>query len=201
MLFLPISYCRELETILREALKLPYSALFREPVSAEEARDYALLIKRPMCLSYILNHFPKVSYVETLPDETQIYRATSTLQPIYTSIRDILRDIKLIFDNCVLYNGVDNAIVKEAERLRNHIHRNLQKGVGKGLFPPKLVSRISDTTNEDMDAAQLFQQHEIKQILSGQITKEQALAKREARLNRQKSKQSSSSSSTASYSS
>lgn len=39
---------------------------------------------------------------------------------IYANINEYIRDMNLVFDNCVLYNGAENMVAKHAVEIKNY---------------------------------------------------------------------------------
>jgi hypothetical protein len=46
---------------------------------------------------------------------------------VYTSVGEFSSDMKLVFDNCVKYNGVENLIAKHAIEIKNIFEENMKQ--------------------------------------------------------------------------
>src|ERR1044072_6697205 len=92
-----LKYCT---AALKELKKHPSAGLFLEPVDPIKygIPDYFDIIKQPMDLGT----------VESKLDALQ-----------YTTVADFELDVRLIFSNCILYNGVDHPVSQQARELES----------------------------------------------------------------------------------
>ncbi len=92
-----LKYCT---AALKEMKKHPSSGLFLEPVDPVKygIPDYFDIIKQPMDLGTV---------------EAKL----NALQ--YTTVADFESDVRLIFSNCILYNGVDHPVSQQARELES----------------------------------------------------------------------------------
>ena len=135
----------------------------------------------------LTSHIPRLQFFKTLPDGCSSYRGICSSPPIYCSVQDILDDFRLIFDNCILYNGKNHTLSKLGEQLRKFVVQRLEEGADKGLFDKQAVDDFKHTTDENLDAAQLMSADEIKSILDSKPSPLKVQELREARLKEQRS--------------
>jgi bromodomain-containing factor 1 len=92
-----LKYCT---AALKELKKHPSAGLFLEPVDPIKygIPDYFDIIKQPMDLGTV---------------ESKL----NALQ--YTTVADFESDVRLIFSNCILYNGVDHPVSQQARELES----------------------------------------------------------------------------------
>lgn len=78
--------------------------IFYEPVDPEKLNvpDYYDIIKNPMDLGTIK---AKLSSNQ------------------YTSMRDFVQDVQLVFDNCILYNGESSSVSQMCKSVREEFHK------------------------------------------------------------------------------
>jgi bromodomain-containing factor 1 len=116
-----LKYCT---AALKELKKHPSAGLFLEPVDPVKygIPDYFDIIKQPMDLGTV---------------ESKL----NALQ--YTTVADFESDVRLIFSNCILYNGVDHPVSQQARELESLFNVQLSSFPGgkkevKSLhhFPP-----------------------------------------------------------------
>lgn len=103
-----------LETIIYEILENPYSEAFKEPVNYKELGlvDYPKIVKRPMNLNKIMKNLHKSQY---------------------TTVRQCLDDIQLVWDNCKLYNVEDSDIYKLAVSLEEETRALVKEYFGSDM--------------------------------------------------------------------
>lgn len=46
---------------------------------------------------------------------------------VYTNVEEFIIDMKLVFDNCVRYNGMENQIAKHALEIKNMFEENMKQ--------------------------------------------------------------------------
>ncbi|CAI2175822.1 3081_t:CDS:10 [Funneliformis geosporum] len=111
-----LKYCT---AALKEMKKHPSAGLFLEPVDAIKygIPDYFDIIKQPMDLGTV---------------EAKL----NALQ--YTTVADFESDVRLIFSNCILYNGVDHPVSQQARELESLFNAQLSSFPGgkKEVKPP-----------------------------------------------------------------
>ncbi|CAG8463072.1 7211_t:CDS:2 [Funneliformis mosseae] len=111
-----LKYCT---AALKELKKHPSAGLFLEPVDAIKygIPDYFDIIKQPMDLGTV---------------EAKL----NALQ--YTTVTDFESDVRLIFSNCILYNGVDHPVSQQAKELESLFNVQLSSFPGgkKEVKPP-----------------------------------------------------------------
>jgi hypothetical protein len=103
-----------LETIIYEILENPYSEAFKEPVNYKELGlvDYPKIVKRPMNINKIMKNLHKSQY---------------------TTVRQCLDDIQLVWDNCKLYNVEDSDIYKLAVSLEEETRALVKEYFGSDM--------------------------------------------------------------------
>ncbi|RDD39160.1 Uncharacterized protein KIAA2026 [Trichoplax sp. H2] len=101
---------------------------FREPVDTEKLGlwDYYDRIKQPMCLVWIKKKFYDSSY---------------------TTINEVLSDIRLMIENCYRYNGSKHWISKLGQKLEKTIEQKIN------LFPKSLRDKLRGNSNDGEDNA------------------------------------------------
>ncbi|GBB94997.1 hypothetical protein RclHR1_02460017 [Rhizophagus clarus] len=111
-----LKYCT---AALKELKKHPSAGLFLEPVDPVKygIPDYFDIIKQPMDLGTV---------------ESKL----NALQ--YTTVADFESDVRLIFSNCILYNGVDHPVSQQARELESLFNIQLSSFPGgkKEIKPP-----------------------------------------------------------------
>lgn len=87
------SWEKSAKRLLNHLWKFKDSSIFHQPVNPEELNipDYFQIVKKPMDFS-------------TIKKKLREYQ--------YTNFKEFCIDINLVFDNCVLYNGVRNIFYK-----------------------------------------------------------------------------------------
>ncbi|CAB5191479.1 uncharacterized protein OCT59_006492 [Rhizophagus irregularis] len=115
-----LKYCT---AALKELKKHPSAGLFLEPVDPVKygIPDYFDIIKQPMDLGTV---------------ESKL----NALQ--YTTVADFESDVRLIFSNCILYNGVDHPVSQQARELESLFNIQLSSFPGgkKEIKPPAAES-------------------------------------------------------------
>ncbi|CAN8004181.1 unnamed protein product [Ixodes hexagonus] len=103
-----------------------YSAPFLEPMEAEQRPAYAKVVRRPMCLSRV-----KASLEA---DE-------------YASITEVVRDLRLILENCYRFFGPSHCFSKKAQKLETVLEQKL------ALLPRELREKttLEATTLDNRD--------------------------------------------------
>lgn len=86
--------------IVNNIMRLPSAADFRDPVQPEDASDYGDVVKAPMDL-------------RTLAD-----RVSEMESPL-----DVVAALRLIVDNCILYNGESSEFTAAAREMQTLFHR------------------------------------------------------------------------------
>lgn len=81
-----------------------YSAPFLEPMEAEQRPAYAKVVRRPMCLSRV--------------------RASLDADE-YASITEVVRDLRLILENCYRFFGPSHCFSKKAQKLETVLEQKL----------------------------------------------------------------------------
>lgn len=102
---------------------------FMKPVNKKLVKDYYEIIKKPMDLEAVAK---KVKCKQCLYFSTLFTEFLSSGHK-YHSCQEFLTDIELIYNNCVLYNGVDSPFTLKAEQLLN-TSKSLLDEVNKNLF-------------------------------------------------------------------
>ena len=46
---------------------------------------------------------------------------------VYNNVQEFSHDMKLVFDNCVKYNGIENQIAKHALEIKNLFEENMKQ--------------------------------------------------------------------------
>lgn len=46
---------------------------------------------------------------------------------VYQNVQEYINDMKLVFDNCVRYNGMENQIAKHALEIKNMFEENMKQ--------------------------------------------------------------------------
>jgi len=46
---------------------------------------------------------------------------------VYKNVQEFISDMKLVFDNCVKYNGIENMIAKHAIEIKNLFEENMKQ--------------------------------------------------------------------------
>ncbi|KAF0992521.1 hypothetical protein HZS_5209, partial [Henneguya salminicola] len=95
-----------LNSIISNAKLLTVAHPFLYPVNIKLVRDYNLYVQKPMDLETIKNQC-STNY--------------------YTSCDMFMKDVDLILNNCISYNGLNHAYTKMAEELHHHILTMLEK--------------------------------------------------------------------------
>ena len=105
---------KNLESILLELSENPYSEAFREAVKYKELGliDYPKIVKKPMNLNKILKNLKKNNY---------------------STPKNCLNDIQLVWDNCKLYNVEESDIYKVAVSLENDTRNMVDEFFGHDL--------------------------------------------------------------------
>lgn len=88
-------------------MSIPFSNAFHRPVSLKKFPNYSLIIKNPIDLGTIKNNI-KIGK--------------------YTKYNELLADLRLMRDNCVLYNGASHSLTEIAQNIldrgANYLHEN-----------------------------------------------------------------------------
>lgn len=63
--------------------------------------------------------------------------ASSVPEPRYYSVMEFLADLKLVFDNCFIFNGPDHIVSQSAKRLQIVLDK-----ATKNMPPPQAVSNL-----------------------------------------------------------
>lgn len=93
--------------IINKLLSFAYTQLFRDPVNGEDYGDYYDIIKKPISLSEILE---------------KAEREERDGERLYT-FQQLVKDIRLIVDNAIEYNGINHFVAKDANRLSRAFKR------------------------------------------------------------------------------
>lgn len=93
--------------IINKLLSFAYTQLFRDPVNGEDYGDYYDIIKKPISLSEILE---------------KAEREEKDGERLYT-FQQLVKDIRLIVDNAIEYNGINHFVAKDANRLSRAFKR------------------------------------------------------------------------------
>lgn len=103
-----------------------YSAPFLEPMEAEQRPSYAKVVRRPMCLSRV--------------------RASLDADE-YASITEVVRDLRLILENCYRFFGPSHCFSKKAQKLETVLEQKL------ALLPRELREKttLEATTLDNRD--------------------------------------------------
>ncbi|EEC12511.1 bromodomain-containing protein, putative [Ixodes scapularis] len=103
-----------------------YSAPFLEPMEAEQRPAYAKVVRRPMCLSRV--------------------RASLDADE-YASITEVVRDLRLILENCYRFFGPSHCFSKKAQKLETVLEQKL------ALLPRELREKttLEATTLDNRD--------------------------------------------------
>ena len=83
--------------------------IFARPVTEDEAPGYFDIVKHPMDLSTIRSRVPGEQHKKN-------HNESENLVP-YTSVGEFEADLKLMLDNCFLYNAPEHPILDEASKL------------------------------------------------------------------------------------
>jgi len=46
---------------------------------------------------------------------------------VYHNVQQFITDMKLVFDNCIKYNGIENQIAKHAIEIKNLFEENMKQ--------------------------------------------------------------------------
>lgn len=87
---------------------------FMKPVNKKLVKDYYEIIKKPMDLEAVAK---KVKCKQSSLLQVSVFHELSFPGHKYHSCQEFLTDIELIYNNCVLYNGVDSPFTLKAECL------------------------------------------------------------------------------------
>jgi len=66
---------------------------------------------------------------------------------VYNNVAEFIYDMKLVFDNCVKYNGIENLVAKHAVEIKNLFEENMkQTGYMNWLIAEINECHIIDTS-------------------------------------------------------
>lgn len=105
----------QISSLLNAAVKEPFSLPFREPVSDVVVPGYSTVIKDPMDLSTM-----------RLKNEKRLY----------TTRNDLRLDVKLMIDNCVLFNGPRHDVARLGNDLANWLYLRIDRIVEYAVNNP-----------------------------------------------------------------
>lgn len=105
-----------------------FSAPFLEPMEAEQRPAYAKVVRKPMCLSRVQDALNKAEY---------------------GSITEVVRDLRLILENCYRFFGPSHCFSKKALKLETVLEQKL------ALLPRELREKttLEATTLESRDVS------------------------------------------------
>ncbi|KAG7353450.1 bromodomain containing protein [Nitzschia inconspicua] len=108
-------------------MRYDFGYMFSEPVDLTTVPDYTLLVKRPMDLGTISQNIINGEYTKLLDEE---YSMDEVL------VR-VMKDIELVWHNCLTYNFEGSAVCRMAQVLRRRAHM-----IRKRSFNHKLSVRV-----------------------------------------------------------
>lgn len=91
-----IVFQEKLLKLVSSFMGIPFSSAFHRPVSLKKFPNYALIIKNPIDLGTIKNKIKLGSY---------------------TKYNDFLSDLRLMRDNCILYNGASHSLTEISQNI------------------------------------------------------------------------------------
>jgi len=103
---------KKCETVVKDAIRQEFSALFAQPVSAKQVPEYYERIKHPMDLRTIITKLNRYEYDNPI---------------------EIWNDCQLIVSNCEAFNEADSDIRKDADELRSFLKPKFEEIVGTKL--------------------------------------------------------------------
>ena len=108
-----------MERLLKDLQNHPQGWPFLNPVSPEDVSDYYEVIKYPM--GALLSTFTWCHYLAALCqlDFRTMEHKLETKE--YSSLDDFIKDTRLVFDNCRMYNPEGSIYVRNANKLEKHL--------------------------------------------------------------------------------
>lgn len=100
----------KLMDVIQRLKEYDFGYIFSEPVSIKDVPDYRNIVKHPMDLGTIMTNISRGVYktkVESLPKSD-----TSNCMPMDLIILEILKDLELVWHNCLLYNREGEKMIK-----------------------------------------------------------------------------------------
>ncbi|XP_059362086.1 tyrosine-protein kinase BAZ1B-like [Carassius carassius] len=139
------------EDILQKLMKYQHSWPFREPVSAEEAKDYWDIIRCPMDFTTMQDKFKSSQY---------------------HSASDFLEDLKLIFSNAEEYNQPESDVLTCMARTEQSLIELLQESLpGIGYLRRQSSRRLAPHSEQDGDEEEEEEEERGKKIQNGKQEK------------------------------
>lgn len=100
--FKKINVLNKIQDVIQRLLDYDFGYVFAAPVSVREVPDYRQIVKRPMDLGTIKANISKGAYNNKFPHDLK--SDSSQCTPLELIILEILKDIELVWHNCLLYN-------------------------------------------------------------------------------------------------
>jgi len=130
------SVCESVITYLQNHAK---SGPFMDPVDpiALGIPDYATVVKNPMDISTLLKNLEegKYSRIPPKPLHTNDDEEEGTDHPVYRmAYGPFYKALMLIFDNAILYNGIQTWIGADATLLKKNVMRKIDQAVSKATW-------------------------------------------------------------------